>query len=331
MARRVPLYSASPRATLDIVPSDPRNTKGAAKPGADPRSAGQRRSGAAKRFYRRFERAILLAGGALAATIAVLVYAAVSPAPPRITQGDINAAVLYTIDALPPEPSISSVAYQIIGPSVVRAGRHAIRGDDGGVQQAENEERDLHQEPDEEFGEELGVGTGVVIEDTGIILTALHVVAGAERIVVTFADGFRTDGEIISAQPDNDLAVLQVSVIPEGLPPATLTTTRGLRPGDDVVVVGTPFGIGNSVSAGVISGLERNYFSPDGDAMLTGLIQFDAAANPGNSGGPLVNTNGEVLGIVTSIFNPTEDGVFIGIGFAVPIETAARGAGQNPF
>ena len=135
--------------------------------------------------------------------------------------------------------------------------------------------------------------------------------------------------EVITLTSDDGSA--QVAIVPEGLPPATLTTTRGLRPGDDVVVVGNPFGIGNSVSAGVISGLERNYFSTDGDAMLTGLIQFDAAANPGNSGGPLVNRNGEVLGIVTSIFNPTEDGVFIGIGFAVPIETAARGAGPNPF
>jgi len=109
-------------------------------------------------------------------------------------------------------------------------------------------------------------------------------------------------------------------------------TLRGdLAPGDQVVAVGFPFGIGPSASAGIVSGLKRQFRSPDGQQMLTNLIQFDAAANPGNSGGPLVTMDGEVVGIVTAILNPNRQRVFIGIGFAVPIENAAAAAGMPPF
>jgi S1-C subfamily serine protease len=95
--------------------------------------------------------------------------------------------------------------------------------------------------------------------------------------------------------------------------------------------VGNPFGIGPSVSSGVISGLGREYVTPGGEKILSNLIQFDAAANPGNSGGPLVTDDGAVVGIVAAILNPTEHAFHIGIGFAVPIENAARGVGQSPF
>jgi S1-C subfamily serine protease len=110
-----------------------------------------------------------------------------------------------------------------------------------------------------------------------------------------------------------------------------MRSTAGLKPGDEVVAVGFPFGIGPSVSAGVISGLKRDYVSPEGKRLLTNLIQFDAAVNPGNSGGPLVTLDGEVIGIVTGLLNPTENRVFIGIGFAVPIENAASSIGLSPF
>jgi S1-C subfamily serine protease len=109
-----------------------------------------------------------------------------------------------------------------------------------------------------------------------------------------------------------------------------LRTTAGLAPGDKVVAVGFPFGIGPSVSSGVISGLQREYRSPEGKRVLTNLIQFDAAANPGNSGGPLITMEGEVVGIVTGILNPSDQRVFIGIGFAVPIENAASAVGMLP-
>jgi S1-C subfamily serine protease len=174
-------------------------------------------------------------------------------------------------------------------------------------------------------------GTGVVIVDSGVILTNLHVVDGAKRIRVIFADGMEAAAEVIGARPEHDLAVLQAQSIPDDLEPATMRSTAGLRPGEPVVAVGFPFGIGPSASAGVVSGLGREYRSAEGKRILTNLIQFDAAVNPGNSGGPLVTNEGEVVGIVTGLLNPTEQRVFVGIGFAVPIENAAAAAGLPPF
>jgi S1-C subfamily serine protease len=156
-------------------------------------------------------------------------------------------------------------------------------------------------------------------------------VRGAKRVTVTFADGLQADAEVTGEQPEHDLAVLQAKIIPDDLVSAVMRSTNGLKPGDEVVAVGFPFGIGPSASAGVISGLRREYRSKEGERILTNLIQFDAAVNPGNSGGPLVTTEGEVIGIVTGLLNPTEQRVFIGIGFAVPIENAASAAGLSPF
>ena len=150
-----------------------------------------------------------------------------------------------------------------------------------------------------------------------------------DRLV--FADGTESEAMIIATQPENDLAVLQAKTIPDDLQAATLRSTRDLALGDEVITVGFPFGIGPSVTSGVVSGLRREYRSPEGKRLLTNLIQFDAAANPGNSGGPLVTMDGEVVGIVTAILNPNRQRVFIGIGFAVPIENAAAAAGMPPF
>lgn len=176
-----------------------------------------------------------------------------------------------------------------------------------------------------------GTGTGVVIVDEGIILTNLHVVAGATRIKVVFDGGAESDAVVMSTQPENDLAVLRARTLPDDLIPATLRSTGDLGPGDRVVAVGFPFGIGPSVSAGVISGMRREYRSEQGENLLSNLIQFDAAANPGNSGGPLVTDEGEVVGIVTGILNPVGQRFFVGIGFAVPIENAVSGLGLPPF
>jgi S1-C subfamily serine protease len=176
-----------------------------------------------------------------------------------------------------------------------------------------------------------GVGTGVVIVDKGVILTNLHVVLGAEKIKVRFFDGMEAEATVIGVRPEHDLAVLQAKAIPDDQVAATLRSTADLQVGDQVVAVGFPFGIGPSASAGVVSGLKREYHSPEGKRILTNLIQFDAAANPGNSGGPLVTADGEVVGIVTGILNPTSQRVFIGIGFAVPIENAAAAVGMSPF
>ena len=156
-------------------------------------------------------------------------------------------------------------------------------------------------------------------------------VQGAKAIRVTFADGLESDAFITGVRPEHDLAVLQAKTLPDDIVPATLTSTDKLLPGDRVVAVGFPFGIGPSVSAGVVSGLKRDFTSPQGRRILSNLIQFDAAANPGNSGGPLVTAAGEVVGIVTGVLNPTDQRVFIGIGFAVPIENAASAVGIPPF
>ena len=175
------------------------------------------------------------------------------------------------------------------------------------------------------------MGTGVVLVDSGLILTNLHVVKGAERIGLVFSDGLNARATLVATRPAQDLAVLQASRVPDDLVAATLASSGSLRPGDTVGVMGFPYGIGPSVSAGVVSGLDREFESPQGRHTLNHMIQFDAAANPGNSGGPLFTAQGEVVGIVTAILNPGPAKTFIGIGFAVPIESAATAAGMPPF
>jgi len=177
---------------------------------------------------------------------------------------------------------------------------------------------------------DAGKGTGFVIKEDGSIITNHHVVAGSDRILVTFADGLVSPAAIVSAQPERDLAVLMPARFPDDLAPVTLAAAGQLVPGDLVIAVGFPFGLGPSVTAGVVSGLDREYPLP-GRPPLTGLIQFDAAVNPGSSGGPLVNQLGEVVGIVTAILNPAPDGTFAGVGFAITMQSAADSVGIPPF
>jgi S1-C subfamily serine protease len=228
-----------------------------------------------------------------------------------LTQKEIDGAVLKTLETTQ-LPSAAAKAYEAILPSVVRVTGYV---------------RD--KKTNEEI--ERSVGTGVVIVDKGIILTNLHVVQGAEIIKVEFADGMVSGATVTGAQPENDLAVLQAHSIPDDMIAATMRSTNELRPGDEVLAVGFPFGIGPSASTGVISGLRRSFRSPEGKQEMRNLIQFDAAANPGNSGGPLVTMDGQVVGIVTAIYNPSQQRTFIGIGFAVPIENAASAVGMPPF
>jgi S1-C subfamily serine protease len=231
------------------------------------------------------------------------------PPPQHLTQRDINAAVERALTAAKPKPSYASKAYEIIHPSVVRIETLV----------AESAEKD-----------EGSIGTGVIITENGLILTSLHIVKDAIAVRVIFADGTASAAVVMVKQPENDLAVLRPLLIPDDLVPATLSSSATLRVGDEVVAVGNPFGINNSVSAGVVSGLGRSFKSPKTGQTLTNMIQFDAAVNPGNSGGPLVNRDGEVVGIVTALVNPNDQDVFIGIGFAVPIDTAAAAAGAPP-
>lgn len=287
---------------------------GSPRPGPAPVAppAAPRRIDRLRAWARRGERPLLVALGVAAALAGVALNTATRPAPRALTQEDIDAAVLRTMETQP-LPSQAARAWEIIRPSVVRVRRIGPPGKDG------------------KPGEDIGVGSGVVVVDNGLILTNLHVVAGADSVKVVFADGLESDAVVVQAQPEQDLAVLRAKTLPDDLQAATLKSTADVRPGDVVVAAGFPFGIGPSVTAGVVSGLKREFRSPEGQRLLTNLIQFDAAANPGSSGGPLLTPAGEVIGIVTAVLNPTEQRVFIGIGFAVPIESAAAGAGMSPF
>lgn len=260
-------------------------------------------------FYERYRTSVLIAVGVLSAVVVVLVYDLVKAEPELVAQKDVEATFARMLEEAPPEPSFASAAYEVIRPSVVLV--HSPGAE------AEN--------PREGRG---SVGTGVVIVDSGIILTALHVVMDAETVLVIFFDGSESPAAVVTRQPENDLAVLRALVIPDDLLPATMAGSGMLQVGDEVAAVGHPFGISNSLSAGVVSGLGRTYVSPDTGMPMSNLIQFDAAVNPGNSGGPLVNREGEVVGIVTALINPTEREFFVGIGLAVTIETAGGLAGE---
>ena len=165
------------------------------------------------------------------------------------------------------------------------------------------------------------LGSGVIVTDTGMVLTARHVVSDGGDISIVFADGTKTSGMIAAAYPKIDIATLTPKKLPEVVVPAPLG--GGVAVGSDVVAIGNPLGLRYSMTTGVVSGLNRTTKTKVG--ALSGLIQFDAAVNPGSSGGPLLNAQGIVVGVVVSIAAPGDDEAFAGIGFAVPIGTALSG------
>ncbi len=167
-------------------------------------------------------------------------------------------------------------------------------------------------------------GTGVIVNADGVILTAAHVVEGADAIKVTYADGTASAARVAMADAKRDIAALTPAKLPETVVPAVLG--GGLAVGDDVVAIGNPLGLTGSTTSGVVSGLGRVARGETRD--IAGLIQFDAAVNPGSSGGPLVNDRAQVVGVIVALANPTDAGTFIGIGFAVPIGVAI-GAGEG--
>ena len=245
---------------------------------------------------------------ATAVVLGVAVVATRGPSQPALRADDVRPIASDVVEkAIEDEraaPATSAVVYQQILPSLVQiqTSSPSARGDGGGL------------------------GTGVIVNASGAILTALHVVDGATTIRLSFVDGTRSNGQIVSADPDNDIAVLMPERPPQPIVPAVLGGAGQI--GDEAYAVGHPLGFVGSLSAGVISGLERTIEAPDGRT-IRGLIQFDAAVNPGNSGGPLLNRGGQVVGIVTGLANPSRDGLFSGIGFAVPIG-AAGGAADAP-
>lgn len=336
MTRRRPLYSRSQR---------PRSTAGSAwvaRDGASPiyldspdepaqPTWGQRAGAWWTKLYQRHQGPVLVGAGALVTLLLIGAYDLVTPDPQRISDWQFMTAVNKVVDERPRGPSIESMAYATVIKSVVRVDGYEDTPDDPAASKPDGEaEIPAEGKVEEDFHERFtAVGTGVVIDDQGTILTNLHVASAAKKLRVQFWDGSESEALIVGARPETDLAIIRPLNLPDELEPATLATSAGLNPGDEVVAVGFPFGIGPSASAGVVSGLGRT-LAENGQPKLQNLIQFDAAANPGNSGGPLVNGDGEVVGIVTAILNPSGLRTFAGIGFAVPIENAAAAAGENP-
>jgi len=165
------------------------------------------------------------------------------------------------------------------------------------------------------------LGSGVIIRSEGIILTNDHVISGASRILATTKSGQELECDVIGSDADNDLAVLRVRNSRATLPTIRLGTSSDLLIGETIVAIGNPFGLSNTVTAGVVSALGRSV-PGENQRMYTDFVQIDAPINPGNSGGPLLNARGEVIGINSLIESPVEGSV--GIGFALEINVAKR-------
>ena len=236
---------------------------------------------------------------ACAALVAIDVRATSRPATSKAdVNGIVDRKVGTAITALQAMPPASVTVYDAIVPPLV-----VVESEHGGGP---------------------GLGSGVIVNARGDILTSLHVVDNASSIKVSFSDGTQSAASVRSSDADHDIAVLAPATLPQVVVPAVLG--GGARVGQEAFVVGHPLGLGGSLSTGVISGLNRSFPVGDGRT-LGGMIQFDAAVNPGSSGGPLLNREGQVIGIVTGLANPAGDDRFSGIGFAVPIGTAGGAAG----
>lgn len=272
----------------------------ASAPADPPAAVAARRPG---RGLPRVARALLL----LAALVMTLLALRALAAPAPLSIRDVEATIGRVLASATPSPAAAVAVYQQARHSVVEV-RARVPGQAG----------------------TLG-GSGVVLDTSGRILTSLHVVRGAADITLTFSDGTESPARIEAERPESDIALLQALRPPAQLLPATLGDPRGLRVGDEAIVVGNPLGLARSLSTGSISGLDRQFQPAGRGEALSGLIQFDAAVNPGSSGGPLLDRNGDVIGIVTGLANPSGRDVFSGIGFAVPIDVAASAAGSPPY
>ena len=240
----------------------------------------------------------------IAALLALLLWWNFRGGEQQVSAADVKEAAVDAMASATPVPPVAPLVYQAILPSLAVV------------------------QTDRSFsGEGYGVGSGVVVNANAEILTALHVVEGGTEIQVGYADGTTTTAVVAGTDPDRDIALLTPDALPSLVLPATIGSAASLRVGDEVYAVGNPLGLVGSMSAGVVSGLGRDFMPPGREQMLRDLIQFDAAVNPGNSGGPLLDQGGRVVGIVIGLANPTEQEVFIGLGFAVPIDQAAGAAG----
>ncbi len=258
-----------------------------------------------------FLRRLLPYGATMLVTLLALeIYSVLTPKTHLITQNDVNNTISQAMASATPPRAFSETVYQIIQPSLVLIEAKMANAD---------------------ATQGIRLGSGVIIDANADILTSLHVVTDTVDIQVYYADGSQTTAQIVQAQPDIDIAVLHPALPPAQLVPAVMGNPNALRVGDEAYVVGNPFGLYSSMSAGVISGLNRTFQPTDSKVELQGMIQIDAAVNPGNSGGPLLNRYGQVVGIITGITNPTNQDFFVGIGFAVPITVAGGAAGAPEY
>jgi S1-C subfamily serine protease len=274
---------------------------GAEAVASDEAPAGSRSIGPRLRLALIAAAALVVSGGIYIATR--------DTSPPPLDKAEVGTIASdvtgKAIEKLESKPPAAATVYQQILPSIV----------------------EIEANRPSSNGKGASLGAGVIVNRAGTILTALHVVEGAEGVRVSFADGTTSTASVASTDPANDIAVLQPDRGPEVVVPAVLG--GGGEVGDEAYAVGHPLGYVGSLSAGVISGLDRSVEGENG-RRLQNLIQFDTAVNPGNSGGPLLNRAGQVIGIVTALANPSRDGYFIGVGFAVPIGTAGGAADAPP-
>jgi S1-C subfamily serine protease len=174
-------------------------------------------------------------------------------------------------------------------------------------------------------GRSTALGSGFVYDNQGHIVTNYHVIDGASRADVTFTDGNTYSANVVGKDPNSDLSILQITSNfseEKGVVPLPLANSSAVRPGEQVIAIGNPFGLSGTITTGIISQKGRLLPNPDTGFSISDAIQTDAAINPGNSGGPLLNTKGEVIGMNTAIFSST--GVYSGVGFAIPSNTIAK-------
>jgi S1-C subfamily serine protease len=169
-----------------------------------------------------------------------------------------------------------------------------------------------------------GEGSGIVLDTQGHILTNNHVISGADSLEVRFADSTSASARVVGTDPSNDLAVVLVENPSAALTPASLGDSGAVRVGDPVLAIGDPFQLEGTLTAGIVSAIGRTSNQGNGTRPVRDMIQTDAPVNPGNSGGPLLDCQGKVIGVVSSLENPTGQDVNVGIAFAVPSNTAQR-------
>ncbi len=201
-------------------------------------------------------------------------------------------------------PSNLADLYDKLRPSVVR-----VEGQSGG------------QGSFSQGGESLG--SGIVLDKDGHILTNYHVIEGSDSLTVVLSDGNSGDAQVVGQDPADDLAIIKADLPADTLSPAQLGDSSALRVGEGLIAIGNPFGLDGTLTTGVVSGLNRSLPSAQSGKPLRGLVQTDAALNPGNSGGPLFDLNGNVIGINTAVENPNGN-TFVGIGYAIPINMAKQ-------